>query len=769
MEHLTHQPDARTFHAEIRDSARYPLEVRDWPSKDSEYGTCPPVYPRIQWLCHGHEESSYLNGDDLTPQPMDAVFLDCYGPDWDVESGLKSQDLRCVHVALKELEDSEIVHQVAAYVQSWLYFGLLEAISEQPISVSYLVRTGEDNTEWLYTRNLSALLEAWKRRLCSLDNEVRESKLRQARACAVYANTILADMVLELGDETTSELHFELRKMLLSVEPALSALHEAVVAHIDFQVRTEIQTFRATDMPFLRSYSERLVGKGWCPFVVASAEVALSPSFLRYVDAAGYAQHGEEHRMCTADICKRNQIDSNTYLQQHWQPKCRCHFVKPSSENIFEILDAGKIPVVQFYDREARFELRPIDPDDAKSEYIAFYHVWADGLGSCTERGFPACQARRLLRLAQNRLTDGSWFWIDGLCVPKIEPYRGKAIELMRNTYANATGVIVLDNSLRQISKSSSIVEIGWTVLASGWMGRLWTYQEGFISPWVDLELSDGFYDLSSLIQNLYKAYYKHSGSPFPFLFIRDLLASLQKTRPLDPKHRTRTESRKIVDTFNVLTRRLTSRPDDQLLVLGLLLDVDVSNLMTFTGEDRWKEFYLSLKEVPWTILFDRRPKMCSPNFRWAPKTWISHGKDEWLHYDDALAVCSNTGLQVNMTALVLHEVATFDQDYFLIQVDEDMYELSRAACSPVIGSIPFNTVFVRHFKNETPQMSLRRNSSVLVRAGLGLLGQTAADRLEYHFTPGWDIRLVEELTEEQFLKGKLVTGKWEQREFSFT
>jgi hypothetical protein len=170
MEHLIYQPSKRTFHSEIRDAAKSPLEVRDWSLKDSEYGICAPAYPRIPWLSHPHEDSSYLNGVDPVPQPMNVVFLDRYGPDWDVESVLKSEDLRCAYTPLRDLDDSEVILRITAYVQPWLYLGLLEAISERHISVSYFVRTGEDNVEWLYSRNLPAFLEAWKRRLSSLDS-----------------------------------------------------------------------------------------------------------------------------------------------------------------------------------------------------------------------------------------------------------------------------------------------------------------------------------------------------------------------------------------------------------------------------------------------------------------------------------------------------------------------------------------------------------------------------------------------------------------------
>jgi hypothetical protein len=170
----------------------------------------------------------------------------------------------------------------------------------------------------------------------------------------------------------------------------------------------------------------------------------------------------------------------DTYAQLHWKPRCRCRHIKQNIDKIFEILGADLIPVVQLSSDKASFELRSVTPGAKKAGYIAFSHVWADGLGSHSEKGLPVCQAERLHQLAGNELTDGAWFWIDGLCVPKLEPYRGKAIQQIKATYRSASGVVVLDSNLRQVSKSSSIIEIGWALFALGWMGRLWTYQEGF-------------------------------------------------------------------------------------------------------------------------------------------------------------------------------------------------------------------------------------------------------------------------------------------------
>jgi hypothetical protein len=135
--------------------------------------------------------------------------------------------------------------------------------------------------------------------------------------------------------------------MLMSVEPALSALHETIAAQVNFDFESDIQSFGVADHRLCRGYSERLIQKGWCPFVIASAEIAMPVFFfLRYIDAAGYALRNGGHEICTSDACKRNQIDFDTYAQLHWKPRCRCRYIKQNIDKIFEIFGADLIPVV---------------------------------------------------------------------------------------------------------------------------------------------------------------------------------------------------------------------------------------------------------------------------------------------------------------------------------------------------------------------------------------------------------------------------------------
>ncbi|ETI22027.1 hypothetical protein G647_06097 [Cladophialophora carrionii CBS 160.54] len=704
---------------------------------------------------------------------MTETFRDLYGIDWDTENTLSSRDINCAHPSLKDLSASAAAAATAAYIQSWLYFGLLEAICGRAISVSYLTRPDTDGQAWMYSRHLGLLLATWRKELDAIEHEAREATLHEARDCATLASTILHEI---LRESTKSDFS-ELRTSLLSVEPCLSALHEAIVAFVERELRMEVRSFGSFEAgPFevSRPYSESLVAKGWCRFVVASAEVAMSPSLLRSVAAADFQESTKGHEHCTAEQCRRNHVELSTYKPLHTAPNCQCAFLKPSIKSVRAILNVRKIPVVQLSQNGRNLELGAVDLYDPSADYIAFSHVWADGLGSSTEAGLPRCQILRLDHLAGLRLSFGRWFWIDGLLVPSQEPYRGKAIEMMKETYQNATGVIVLDSSLRSLSVSASTLELGWAVFASGWFGRLWTYEEGFLPPWVDMELQDGLLDLYVLIQRLYKSYFDRSGSPFPNVFLRDLLAVLQKARPLDRTARARFDSRpkvrRIVDIFNAFTRRRTSRADDQLLIMGLLLDVDVRGLMKKEGADRWTHFYLGLGEIPWTVVFDRRPKIEKYPFRWAPASWISPGRDVWLHYDDALGTISDRGLKVRLSVLSLEQARCTDMSALFLEVDELRYELSRSSPSPSSTLDKFNIVFVRYFAHESPQESLRKNNSLLLEVGLGLLSQESDDHpLQYDFSPGWDIHLMTEQRDDNTAPVETVQAEWMERDFCFT
>ncbi|KAK2616629.1 hypothetical protein QQS21_000452 [Conoideocrella luteorostrata] len=742
MEHLTYAPSAREWRRELREAATGPLIVTEWAGYETVHSHFPAREPQFPWLGHDHESSSYYHGDESKAIDAMTAFISLYGHDWDVDGMIDKADVTASHPALEQLDATEAAYQVAAFIQAWLYFGFLEAVIARPISSAYMTRTDKGGATHLYSRMLPVLLESWMRRLSSMAQDVAEESLEMAMQCSFRASSALAEIIKDLSNCSDSQAFFKVKSLLLSVEPAMSALHEAVATFVRVNLPSGTRSFNLSGSPLPKTYSESLIRKGWCRFIVANAEKALTAAFMRFLDTAGFVGTTSGHEHCVAHACYRNNIDTANYAPQHWVNGCQCDFIKPDLAAVLHILDRGQIPVVRLSDHGLSLDLGALDPDE-KADYAAFSHVWADGLGSTTDAGLPTCQVQRLHKLAKKRTGEG-YFWIDALCVPKQQPQRTEAIKLMMQTYENATGVILLDRGLRSLSMGNSDLEVGWSLVASSWFGRLWTYQEGFVARWVDMDVSDGMIDLDALVQRLYRRYFERpEGNPFPSILSIELLAMLQKARPLDSQHPRRPLSRRLVDLFNAMTRRLTSRPTDQFLVIGLFLGLDLN----CNGD---------------------------VSFTWAPSTWISTGGDQWLHYNDEEASITENGLIVTLRVLVLQErVETNFSRVVLQTMEPHFYELSRGEnsteTSPKLSE--FNVLIARYAVGEDPEDVLYDTRSVLQEAGLGLKDEILEDEtvpLSHDFTTGYDIREIVDMRELEQDTSPKIEASWTQLKCCF-
>lgn len=706
---------------------------------------------------------------------MMVAFYEMYGTDWDIDGMIANRDIKTGHPSLDHVDAEVAARRVAAFIESWLYFGLLETVTGVPISSTYMVRAGADGVDYLYSRMLPVLLQTWAKDLNTMGEDVAGETFEAAIECSFRASSILTVTITDLSKYSESSAFFELKQYLLTVEPAISALHEAIATFARVSLRSDTRSFNLAQSPLPKTYSESLIRKGWCRFIVANAEVALSAAFMRFIDTAGYVGTTGGHENCVAEACYRNNVDTTNYTPQHRKADCHCNFMKPDLSAVLSILNNGQIPVVRPNEDDLSLAVVALDDDDRRADYVAFSHVWADGLGSTTEAGLPSCQVQRLHKLAIARGTGGS-FWIDALCVPKQQPQRQKAIKLMNQTYENAARVVIIDQGIGRLSMASSDLELGWSIFASGWFGRLWTYQEGYLAKRVDVDLGGNLLDLYGIIQRLYnRCYCRPEGNPFPSVFVFELLAMLQKIRPLDSQSRQRPRLRRLVDLFNALTRRQTSRSTDQFVVIGLLLDLDTSQGTTLMGEERWKDLYIRIGRIPWTVVFDQRPKMTMSSFTWAPSNWISTGGDRWLHYNDEEANITENGLTVTLKVLILDEVTEIGFSYLVLETTEPhFYEVSRAEneadANPRLSK--FDVVFARYFKAEDPGDVLYDNRSVLLAVGLGLKGETSVGGsvlLQHDFREGWEIREIVDMRELERENQPRIRASWTELKCCFT
>jgi hypothetical protein len=326
--------------------------------------------------------------------PMKTAFNDMYAPDWDVEEMIEKGDIEAGHPTLEQVDATEAVRRVAAFLQAWLYFGLLEAVIAAPISTTFLTRADTDGIVYLYSRMIPVLLTAWTKRLGAMAEDAANGSLSAAIICSHRASSILAELLKRLSSDADHQPFGELKFLLVSVEPALSALHEAIATFGKANLASALsdgRSFTLSDSPLPKLYSENLIRKGWCRFIIANAEKALSAAFMRFVDMAGFVGTTSGHEECDAENCRRNNIDTTTYVPQHWPAGCRCEFVKPDLAVILEILDENMIPVVRLDEDSQLLVIGGVDPNEKQADYIAFSHVWADGLGSTAEAGLPSC------------------------------------------------------------------------------------------------------------------------------------------------------------------------------------------------------------------------------------------------------------------------------------------------------------------------------------------------------------------------------------------
>lgn len=234
-----------------------------------------------------------------------------------------------------------------------------------------------------------------------------------------------------------------------------------------------------------------------------------------------------------------------------------CHtpcdkMIGPKIPEVLKLINEGKIPLVKFKPDapHGKLELEVTD-STREPEYATVSHVWADGYGNTKSNSLYRCQLeylRRLLKEAQfqrNRYKRGYHkerenvqplpFWMDTLLIPVNDEHksvRKKAILQIYAVFSKAKYTLVIDNGLNNMTwNDRDYTTTAMRILASGWMRRLWTLQEAYLSrkilfafksweegaaaelPLVDLDEIEALYDdgeksLMSDLPALARSYY---------------------------------------------------------------------------------------------------------------------------------------------------------------------------------------------------------------------------------------------------------------------
>lgn len=290
--------------------------------------------------------------------------------------------------------------------------------------------------------------------------------------------------------------------------------------------------------------------------------------------------HGGGTSACTINHRNRAQMMTSGHMAASAEPYCygneaiggsikgkeathdapTCHtpcssMLGVDMEKVIALINADKIPLLKFKKTpdHGEFELELTD-HTLSPEYATISHVWSDGYGNTEKNELYRCQLNyfcKLLKWAQrSRLQHRKGqssnnaeplpFWLDTLVIPippknktptddaelenkkkKYREARVKAISQIYTVFSKAKYTIVIDNGLSDMAwDDRDYITTAMRILASGWMRRLWTLQEAFLSrkllfafkssgqntlPLVDLDAIEDLYDDTDtkLISNL--------------------------------------------------------------------------------------------------------------------------------------------------------------------------------------------------------------------------------------------------------------------------
>ncbi|OCH91377.1 hypothetical protein OBBRIDRAFT_825367 [Obba rivulosa] len=607
---------------------------------------------------------------------QDAVWLGGKHDGYALTSLMKYQEYRYTEDQLNEFERSPC-REYAALFQSAMIFGLLEAVTEQKIPESRLLRHTSSGDILVTTDNLPSILGEWQDRIEALkaaDPNAHREWFERTYVVLLDASNVLQREVVYPG---TSPLHFaglhpdDVAKILYMIAAIGEALQLAS-AHFGLQLPPPAKPIDwVTIIIPVDNLRNNMATDGWCPFTIRSMLGSGSICVLSYAstrkpfvrDSVG----GGSHASCTWTKCIANTIDTENYSNRHVVDTCNCSYSRPPLDTIVHTYASGQTPVITIGDGDSSDEALSIICTSATvTHYVAVSHVWADGLGSTTEEGIPMCQLRRLTTLT-SQLVPGGAFWIDALCIPRDKDTRKRAIALMAQIYGEADVVLVIDSGIRSCSVSAALEDKLLRVLSSGWMQRLWTLQEGMLARKLVFEFADGLVTMQDLL---------------PHTEVRGVTLNLLRaslSRMMETLLRRRDE---LVDSLiglhkfrldevaRLLFARTTSKPEDETLAIASLLDVDPAELVSLPPNKRMMMLLLKIRNLPPNIIMTGGPRLDEPGFRWAPQSLLSAGWDDATHDNDA--ICTPEGLLATYHCLVFPTTTFRDHEAWYLRKGSD-------------------------------------------------------------------------------------------------
>lgn len=542
----------------------------------------------------------------------------------------------------------------AAFLQSWLYFGLLDSMLGRHVDPSTFVRPNADGKPILDTKRLPEVLSEWA---TQEPHEPKSSVLCRAKSMNLTLS-YAALMLRSFGSGPRSILSHSLWLSIASLCDILTLAKLAIVGHRagDSQELVK-EAIAGQHTGFGCDFVSLGLFQHWCPYDVERLYQTANPSTMYFAGHLAPVRHND-HSACSKSACSAP--SSLPHSAQHQTPDCQCSEVKINGDQLSEILQHDEFPIVSLTSSGDKISAS-VQPAH-QGPYIAISHVWSDGLGNEAGNSLTMCQLARLstlIRQLKGDSNDGNLrLWIDTLCVPFSGPDRRKSIAMMAQIYRDAECVLALDSGLSSAKGNVSPEELLVHIVNSRWASRLWTLQEGSFAKKLHFQFLDTTIDLDELTKT--EIDHTNLTGLSEYVIYANLHNNLLNMRMVGSETSSREQKRAMINgVLNLLLWRQTTKAIDEWTCFSTILGHDVTAILQAEPSQRPAIALGQQIFFPKNIIFNSGPRQSTPGLRWAPKSFLRPPRSHDVGSAGAVgseseAMCTSEGLFVRLPAMEL-------------------------------------------------------------------------------------------------------------------
>ncbi|KUJ15055.1 uncharacterized protein LY89DRAFT_784082 [Mollisia scopiformis] len=536
--------------------------------------------------------------------------------------------------------------KLEAFLQNWLYFGLLSEVFGSFIDIQEFITSTKDGEHVVTTQNQEACCVSWQAQLTTSIQRARPGEPQGWEHAAKLGSHVWKVALNSKSRLKNDEVDPRIWLSICVLSESIQQVICDVVYDYDRSLSPAKDIWRTPQNPPIGEFLlEEMRVKGWCPFDIWIIDLTTkSGSLLYYYANLPPPRPHADHSKCSTEGCTAMTIDSS-YRTSHSRTGCHCEEEFGDVEAVKTALSGTEIPLIQRVteiesDSSAQFKIIEQNPS---SEFVSISHVWAEGLGSYNGNSLPLCSMKRISNLVDQSFsseTNSMAFWLDTICVPiKPEEMRIRALNRLRKPYQDAKHVLVLDSYLYSQKVADMPALEAWArILICTWSRRLWTFQEARLAK----DLWYQFEDVAVRMEDLFVAI----DMPLSARTLQDEITIAYRGHNVlrnlgGIPEELRAEFRPEPDVWDMresLKARSVSVKSDEALCLFCNMNLDMEMVTGLAPESRMPKFWSEVSKIPVGLIFSAsEDKFTQLGLRWAPKSFMGELDSRWWYLEQCI------------------------------------------------------------------------------------------------------------------------------------